>query len=183
MNRALLIVSLVVALAGCQNRQALMQSGRLTDTEFMNLWGVYRECRTSPDLDTMRADVRQLKHGAEQMAPPSNPALPLPAPIKRLVSKPPVRLSVDPRAMAADCTLSTGYVALDADRDDIAMEMFASILHTCSQSEYPYFVDQARLGLREVSLRAQAAARKQAPTLSQAVRVWEAQPAAPVVSY
>jgi len=183
MTRLLLIGGLVAALAGCQSTQALMQSARPSDAEFMNLWGVYRECRTSPDLDTMRVDVRQLRHGAEQMTPRSNSALPLPDSIKRLVSKPPVRLSVDPRAMVADCALSTGHAALEAGRDEVAVEMFASILHTYSQSEYPYFVDQARLGLREVSLRAQAAVQKQAPTLSQAIHVRETPPAASIVSH
>lgn len=182
MKQIVLMACAVMALAGCQNTQALVHPGQLSDADFMNLWGIYWECRTSMDLETKRADVQQLNRGA-QRAPDADPFVPLPESFKRLISKPPVRLSVDPGAMAADCTLSAGHAALEAGRDEVAVEMFGSILVTYRETEYAYFVDQARLGLREVSLRAQAAVQKQVPTLSQAIRVREAPPAAAVVSH
>jgi hypothetical protein len=163
MKRFLLIIGLAVTLAGCQSLPPLSGEGRLSDAEFMNLWATYRDCRSSEDLETMRANVRQLHRGAQQTAAGAAPMLPLPEPVKRLVSKPPVRLSVDPGAMAADCALSTGYTALELGHDEVALEMFSGILVSYSQADYPYFVDQARLGLREVNLRAEANRAKTVP--------------------
>ncbi len=166
LSAGVLVLSLVF-LSGCQSTQTLPQQGALTNAEFMNLWGIYRDCRSATNLDAMKADVLHLHRGAQQEGTKVEPLLPLPKPVTRLMAKPPVRLSVDPRAMAADCALSTGHVALGSGHDEVALEMFSTVLVSYSQADYPYFVEQARLGLRELTLRADAA-RKKTP-LSQAV--------------
>ncbi|MGH7229495.1 MAG: hypothetical protein ACREIH_09835 [Nitrospiraceae bacterium] len=66
------------------------------------------------------------------------------------MSKPRRRLAVDPIAMATACTLYTGQVALNAGRNDVAADMFLSVIQSQPEAESTYYVDQARLGLDQV---------------------------------
>ena len=52
--------------------------------------------------------------------------------------------------MAAACALSTGQVALHAERLDLATELFRTVLRNHPQPEYAYYVNQARIGLEQV---------------------------------
>jgi ABC-type Fe3+-hydroxamate transport system substrate-binding protein len=146
MKRLLSIVSVLVVLAGCQTTQPVAKSTALENTAFMRLWTTYSECRSSTDLDAMRAAARQLNQAAITTTSDRDFVLPLPKQIERLVSKPPTRLAVDPKAMAASCTLHTGHAALNAGRNDVAAEMFRLVMDGHPQTEYAYYVEQARLG-------------------------------------
>ena len=150
------LVGVLLVLGGCQTAQLAGKSTAHENTAFMRLWTTYSECQSSTDLDAMRAAARLLSLAAT--TPPSGKdfVLPLPKPIERLVSKPPTRLAVDPKAMAAACTLHTGHAALEAGRNDVAADMFQSVIEGHPQAEYVYYVEQARLGFAQVVIGPQA---------------------------
>lgn len=156
MKRLLSIVSVVVVLGGCQTTQPVAKSTALENTAFMRLWTTYSECSSSTDLDAIRAAARQLNQAATTRPSGRDFVLPLPKQIERLVSKPPTRLAVDPKAMAAACTLHAGHAAIDAGRNDVAAEMFLSVMDGHPQTEYAYYVEQARLGFAQVVIGPQA---------------------------
>ena len=156
MRRLLSIVSVVVVLGGCQTTQPVAKSTALENTAFMRLWTTYRECRSSSDLNAMRGAARQLNQAATIRTSGRDFVLPLPKQIERLVSKPPTRLAVDPKAMAAACTLHAGQAAMEAGRNDVAAEMFRSVIDGHPQAEYAYYVEQARLGFAQVVIGPQA---------------------------
>ncbi|MGH7251771.1 MAG: hypothetical protein ACREIK_07920 [Nitrospiraceae bacterium] len=135
---------MTLMLSGCQGLHLQDHQVGQQESVFSHLWGVYTHCRAGSDLETMRQDAHRLSQ-----APPvdqSPPAL-LPDSLRRLVSRPPLRLSVDPRAMAASCALHAGQTALTAGQSDLAGDMFHQIIRKYPEAEYAYYVDQARKGL------------------------------------
>lgn len=165
MKKGLLLFSLVVVLGGCQTTQPLGKVAAMDNAAFMNLWSTYSECQSSTDLDTMRVAAQQLNQAANISNSGRDFVLPLPERIERLVAKPPTRLAVDPKAMAAACTLYAGQAALNAGRNDVAAEMFSSVMNGHPQAEYAYYVHRARVGFAQVVIGPQASI--QSPPSSQ----------------
>lgn len=164
MKKLLVLASVLVVLAGCQTTQQVGKSTAVENTAFMRLWTTYSECQSSTDLEAMRAAARQLRQAATTPKRSNGFVLPLPKLIARLVSTPPTRLAVDPKAMAAACTLYTGNAALEAGRNDVAAQMFWSVIDGHPQAEYAYYVEQARLGFAQAVIGPQVSIRP-LPTL------------------
>jgi hypothetical protein len=143
-------MGLVMLLSGCQSVQPINTTAPLDNAGFMTLWDAYRHCQAGTDVDTMRADMKQLSRVALAQESAHNLPFSLPAFAKRMVAQPVSRLAADPKAMAAACALSTGQAALRAERMDVATEMFRAVLKNHPQPDYAYYVDQARTGLDQV---------------------------------
>ena len=151
MKKSLVVLSILLLLVGCQATKPIERTAGLDNTLFMSLWSTYSQCQSSTDLDAMRGIVQQLNQAATTPTSGKEFVLPLPERFERLVSKPTRRLAVDPIAMATACTLYTGQVALNAGRNDVAADMFLSVIQKHPEAEYAYYVDQARHGLAELS--------------------------------
>ena len=135
------VLILLVPLSGCDTgRQALSDSGSL-----MDLWSTYTHCHRSTDVDAMREDARQLNHVANRFD--STAYSPFSESDEPSLSESTTRLSVDPAAMAASCTLHAGQAAQEMGRLAVAREMFQMVLLRFPQPRYRYYTDQAFLGL------------------------------------
>jgi hypothetical protein len=150
-----LMLGTAVLLAGCQTAQSVGNLTRLDEnTSFMNLWQTYKQCENGSDLTVILSAARSLNQAALQ--PRVVPAaFTFPQPIQQWVSAPPARLSVDPKSMAAACTLHAGQTALALGRHDLAGEMFRAVL-AAQPGASPYYIEQARLGLARAILGVQA---------------------------
>ena len=145
---SLLVVASILMLQGCQALRPSAQSGGLDETEFSRLWDLYSHCRASADAEAMRLDAVRLSRAAAEARWVDRSVSPfLPKALARLVSDPPLRLSVDPAAMAASCTLETGQVALIEGQADLAADMFRSVIRGYPQKEYTFYVEKAHAGL------------------------------------
>lgn len=147
MKSAMIVLGLVMVLEGCQSMQAPSVPASLDNAGFMTAYDVYRHCQAASDTDAMRADLQKLRLAAAKQESASSFSFSLPEFLTGMVEKPASRLAADPNAMAAACALSTGQAALIAERTDLAVEMFQSVLETHTQPEYAYYADQARIGL------------------------------------
>jgi len=165
-NRVLAL-GLVMLLSGCQSVLPVNTTAPLDNAGFMTVWDAYRHCQagTDDDVDTMRADMKQLSRVASAQESAYNLPYSLPDFVKHLMEKPTSRLAADPKAMAAACALSVGQAALRVERMDVATEMFRTVLRDHPQPEYAYYVDQARAGMDAVAREVQAAAHTTVPTL------------------
>jgi hypothetical protein len=117
----------------------------------MPLWNTYVHCRESHDPDRMWADSRRLREAARKMTQPQ-PSLWLSEALGYAVSEMPSRLSVDPNAMAADCSLRAGRAARDHNRLRLAVTLFNHIAATYPVERYGYYVDRASRMLGEEAL-------------------------------
>jgi hypothetical protein len=149
-KNAVLTMGFVMLLSGCQSVQPVNTAAPLDNAGFMTAWDAYRHCQAGTDVDTMRADMKQLSRVAAAQESAHNLPFSLPAFAKRMVAQPVSRLAADPKAMAAACALSAGQAALRVERMDVATEMFRTVLQHHSQPDYAYYVDQARIGLDQV---------------------------------
>lgn len=137
-------------MAGCQTAPVIQKHGGLDNAGFMSLWETYRACQGSTDIDTMQLASRRLTQVAHQPVDAKNEIY-VPKPLQRWVSEHPARLSVDPKSMAAACSLYAGQAALNAGRHDVADEMFRSVLNNPAGTS-SYYMEQAKSGLTQVAL-------------------------------
>ena len=150
MKKAVAVLGIAMVLGGCQSMPGTPASTSLDNAGFMTALDVYRHCKVSTDVDTMRSDLKQLRLAAAKQDSASPFPIPLPGFMQDMVEKPAPRLAADPNAMAAACALSIGQTALLSERMDLAAELFQSVIENHYQPEYAYYVDQARIGLDRV---------------------------------
>jgi hypothetical protein len=149
MKKTGFLLAALVILAGCQSAPRAAQMDTL-NSGFMSLWATYQRCETGSDVEAMQADAVHLSRMAQQPIAGMDTDIPLPQMIRRFVSEPANRLAVDPKAMAAHCSLQTGLVALSAGRHDVADRMFRSVM-TYPEPAYSYYVNRARAGLAVIT--------------------------------
>jgi hypothetical protein len=149
MKQTGLLLAAILILGGCQSapRAAAIDT---QNSGFMSLWTTYQRCETGSDVEIMQADAVHLSRMAQQPIIGMDRDIPLPQMIRRFVSEPANRLAVDPKAMAAHCSLQTGLVALSAGRHDVADRMFRSVM-TYPEPAYSYYVNRARAGLAVIT--------------------------------
>jgi hypothetical protein len=134
-------------LTGCQAIETPDVPGVLDNERFMNLWKTYAHCRSGTDIGLMRMDLERLNGAADLPTSVADFVFPLPDFIERLLTAPTRRLAADVKAMAADCALYTGRAALNIGRNEMAAEMFYSVISKYSEPPYVYYVNLARIGL------------------------------------
>ncbi|WP_447984172.1 hypothetical protein [Nitrospira sp. Nam74] len=143
------LLSVVLILSGCQTTAPIAKSATLDNTSFMGMWNMYRHCEAASDIDVMRSDAYHLDSVVHQAVTGMGHDVALPQVMKRWISEPANRLAVDPKAMAAACSLHTGQAALSAGRYELADEMFQVVLGY-PEGMYPYYIKQAREGLAQL---------------------------------
>ena len=108
----------------------------------MHLWKTYVHCRESHDPDLLWADSQRLREAARILKRPQ-PSPWLSRVTTHAISELPLRLSVDPYAMAVDCSLKAGRAARDHNRPRLAMTLFHQIAETYPVDRYGYYINQA----------------------------------------
>ena len=141
---------IIIMLGGCQSLQPLSDVTVLSDESFARLWRIYTRCRSSVEPDEMRQDTLRLSHAVRSMSETMNRSLILPQGVQRLIEETPLRLSVDPGAMAMACALHAGQAAQATGQTLMAVELFHFILSKDQEPPYTYYVVQARLGLAQM---------------------------------
>ncbi len=141
-------VVMALLLQGCQALNPSVHAGALDEIRFKQLWDLYRHCLASTDAGAMRQAAARLSQAAQEAAAVmASPPPFLPTPLARLVSTPPLRLSVDPEALATSCALEAGEVAVASGQTALAVEMFRSVIQAHGPGTYAYYAERARAGL------------------------------------
>lgn len=109
---------------------------------------MYGHCRASHDLDAMWADSHQLRQAADSLRAQQLLQI-LPEVLEKVLEKLPSRWSVDPDAMAADCSLRAGLIAQEKGRPRLAQALFRLVAMTYAVDRYAYYIEQASQQLQE----------------------------------
>jgi len=136
--------------SGCQAIHPLDETRVSKDAIFMNVWKRYTHCQSSTDVTQMRQDVQLLNRTVRLMDQSARAARLLPDFIEQTLADPPPRFAVDPKAMAAACTLLAGRAAQDAGHSRFAEEMFSFVVANFAQPRYAYYTEQAQMGLDRI---------------------------------
>jgi len=99
----------------------------------------------------MWQDAQQLNRTVRLMDRTSRAARLLPDSIEQTLADPPSRVAVDPKAMAAACTLLAAQAAQNAGHSRFAGEMFSFVVANFADSRYAYYREQAQLGLDRIT--------------------------------
>jgi len=135
-------------LNACQSTSVTRQDSIHPSPSVMELWTTYSECQATQDLLTLEQSARVLIHAANENGDPLLSSIPVPSLIRNQVEKAPSRVSVDPRALAASCSLLAGNRALVSGQNSLALKMFSLVIKY-SSDDYPYYTNQAKLGIQK----------------------------------
>jgi len=145
-----LMVVAMLWLSGCQTVPQSSSDQILDNRTFMSLWNTYQHCMSGNDLDQLRNDVSTLTNAPHSRMSPGDFTVPLPDLLQRHVSAQPMRVSADPKAMVAACSLHFSEIALEHGRNEVAAELLNGLLRTHSSGEYGYYIQQAKATLHRI---------------------------------
>ncbi|MCC2639683.1 MAG: exported protein of unknown function [Nitrospira sp.] len=138
---------LSIVLAGCQSFQQAGQEPALRSTSVMSMWDLYRHCQSSGDVETVLSAAKQLQQSADtHVGQPAD----LPMNLDRFVTKQPVRTTVDPKALAASCTLQAARTSLNAGREEEAEQLLHAVVVSYPEDDYTFYVARAKVWIEEL---------------------------------
>jgi hypothetical protein len=146
MKRAI-VLSTLPLLAACSLFSGPSRQGEPVQQSVMSLWDLYRDCRGSRDVERTLSAARELRQSAN-LQPVT--AAELPAGLDGFVSKQPVRTTVDPKAMAASCTLQAARASMEAGRHEQAQQLLYAVMRSYPESEYAFYVERAKGWMKDM---------------------------------
>lgn len=152
------ILLLGLTAVGCQSNPTTT-SVRYDNVRFMDVWSTYTHCLSTKETQAALLDANKLREVSHAQLPSSPLDSLLPTKLRSMVSQPASRLAVDIRAMAASCSLHAGDLAMSAGESDLAMDQFRNLLRSHAESDYSYYIAQAKERLSRLELTLQAALR------------------------
>ena len=117
----------------------------------MALWKLYSHCASTAFADEKVADAGRLEEAVGILTEEAGAISLLPKTLERMISPQPNRLAVDPRAMAAACSLSAGEAVQSQGDHASAADIFRSILLSYQETEHAYYAVQARIQLGQMA--------------------------------
>lgn len=143
------VLSLV--LGGCQGFQP-KAPGELAmkDQEFLGIWDAYTRCMAGSDVQEMQANLYVLDSAPKPISLDDSP-IPVPRFLKKLSAVRNSRLAVDPRAMAASCSIHLAEMAQQSADWYTAFHTFQSILKNFPEPQYAFYVIKANQAIEQLS--------------------------------
>lgn len=140
-----------ITLIGCQALHPKI-SGELAMEEqaFLGIWDAYNTCMTGFDIQQLQENLQVLESAPKPISLDDSP-IPIPAFIKNLTSARSSRLAVDPRAMAASCSIHLAEVAQRSADWHTAFQTFQSILENYPEPQYAFYVTKAHQAMEQFS--------------------------------
>lgn len=145
--KSALFIFLGLLVAGCQLFQAAEQTSASRPYSVMSMWELYRHCQSSGDVDTVLSAAKQLQQSADTHVVP---APDVPKSLDRFVTRQPVRTTVDPKALAASCTLQAARTSLSAGREEEAEQLLHAVVSSYPESDYTFYSEQAKVWIEEL---------------------------------
>jgi hypothetical protein len=146
-TKSFLLLTLGIFLAGCQLFDSPTRAAAPRSPSVMSMWELYRHCQTSGDVETVLSAAKQLQQSADTHVAP---APDVPKSLDRFVTKQPVRTTVDPKALAASCTLQAARTSLSAGREQEAEQLLYAVVSSYPESDYTFYVAQAKVWIEEL---------------------------------
>lgn len=142
-----LVCSVAVLLGGCSTTQIFHDTRVPSEPAFRDMWARYAACRSGTGVIETWQNAEQLNRAVRLMNDSARTTHVFPQMFVQAPAAPSPRLAVDPKAMAAACTLSAGHVAHEAGLDRLAEKLFRSVLVNFDDSRYAYYREQAWKGM------------------------------------
>lgn len=138
-------------LSACHTMPSLDGTRVPSEAAFRDMWARYSDCRAGSGVIQTWQHAEQLNRAVRLMDDSARSAHLLPPLFERVLTVSPPRLAVDPRAMAASCTLSAGQAARDAGLDWLAAKLFRFVLLNFDGPRYTYYRERASKGIVQLA--------------------------------
>lgn len=141
------VIFLAITLAGCHGISPLDSWLDRPTASIMPLWGIYQHCMTTSDTDKAFHWLEQLELTTmDGSAPPNWVTF-----WGMGVAKPPLRTSVDPRALGVACRIRTAMLLAERNRPSEAQALYQHIVLRYANAEWSFYRRQAEEGLNSLS--------------------------------
>ena len=142
---------LLTSLVGCQSiHTATSGELALKEGDFLGLWDAYNFCMVGRDLSQIQVKLTELQRAPKPMSLNESP-IPVPSFLKQLSSSRSSRLAVDPRAMAASCSIHLAEVAQETQNFKAAYRVLESMATDFPEPQYAYYVTEAEQALEQLN--------------------------------
>ena len=122
----------------------------MKDQHFLDIWDAYNQCIYGSDFQQMQANLQVLDSAPKPISLDDSP-IPVPLFLKTLTSDRGSRLAVDPRAMAASCSIHLAEVAQQSADSYTALQTFQSIIKNYPEPQYAFYVSKANQAIEHLS--------------------------------
>lgn len=144
MTRSAGLVLISLLALGCQSVGMAPGVRDLPEEQFQSIWQVYSHCLASRDLKAVRDDADGLTRAAFANEGSHDS---WPGTLAAWVEAPPVRLAVEPKAMAAACALHGGRIAWQAGHPEAAHRLYSLVVRRFHEPHLAFYVKEADEGL------------------------------------
>jgi len=136
---------------GCQSLE-VKNPGELAieNHAFISLWDTYNHCLTGSNTQEMQRNL-EILHSAPKPISLDDSPIPVPKFLKKLSSTRNSRLAVDPRAMAASCSIHLGEIAHQSADWNTALRTFQTIVENYPEPRYAFYVSKATQAIEKFS--------------------------------
>lgn len=142
---------ITLSFVGCQSLQVKDPGEQaIPNHAFISLWDTYNHCLTGSNTQEMQRNL-QILHSAPKPISLDDSPIPIPKFIKKLSSTRNSRLAVDPRAMAASCSIQLAKVARQSADWDTSLRTWQSILDNYPEPQYAFYVSEATQAIQQFS--------------------------------
>ena len=149
-NRLLPGLTLLL-LMGCQSFQPSAPGElALKEGDFLGLWDAYNFCMVGRNINEIQSNLTELRSAPKPISLNESP-IPVPAFIKQITSSRSSRLAVDPRAMAASCSIHLAEVAQQTRNLEVAYRTLESMATDFPEPQYAYYVAKAQTTLEQLN--------------------------------
>ncbi len=122
----------------------------MEDQHFLDTWDAYNYCMEGSDIQQMLANLQLLDSAPKPISLDDSP-IPIPLFLKKLSSARSSRLAVDPRAMAASCSIHLAEVAQQSADSYTALLTLQSIIKNYPEPQYAFYVTKANQAIEQFS--------------------------------
>ena len=145
------MVLLSLSIMGCQSFQP-KNPGELAlqNDAFISLWDEYNHCVVGSNTAAMQESLKVLLSAPSPISLEDSP-IPIPDFLKGLTSSRNSRLSVDPRAMAASCSMHLAESASQSSDWHTALSTLQSIVNNYPEPQYDFYVSKATQAIEQFS--------------------------------
>jgi hypothetical protein len=142
---------ITLSFVGCQSLQ-VKNPGELAieNHAFISLWDTYNHCLTGSNTQEIQRNLAIL-HSAPKPISLDDSPIPVPNFLKKLSSTRNSRLAVDPRAMAASCSIHLGEIAYQSADWNMALRTFQTIVENYPEPQYAFYVSKATQAIEKFS--------------------------------
>ena len=150
-SKEILLFLACLILVGCQGFQPTNPGELALENDgFIGLWDTYNACLNGSNTQDMKQNLQALHSAPKPLSLDGSP-ISVPDFIKELASTRNSRLSVDPRAMAASCSIRVAEVAQQSGDWETSLLVFQDTVKNFPEPQYAFYVSKATQAIEQFS--------------------------------